>query len=66
MKFSVFHKCWATTKEHVKMSIAEMRILEWMYGKTRRDKIPNEQIGETGLVASIVEKMNQLRWFGHI
>ncbi|CAL5439689.1 unnamed protein product [Camellia sinensis] len=62
-------ECWATKKQHVdKMSVAEMRMLRWMCGKTRQDKIRNECIREWVGVAPIEDKLreNRLRWFGHI
>ncbi|MES6387734.1 hypothetical protein U6T19_12255, partial [Cutibacterium acnes] len=32
-------ECWATNKQQVhKMSVAEMRMLRWMSGKTQKDK----------------------------
>jgi hypothetical protein len=39
-----------------------------MCGKTRRDKIRNDNISEGVGVALIVEKMMKirLRWFGHV
>ena len=45
-----------------------MRMIRWMYGHTRFDKSRNEVIkGEIG-VASIDDKIRdvRLRWFGHI
>jgi len=50
------------------MKVAEMRIIRWIYGHTRLDKIRNEVIrGRIG-VASIENKIREarLRWFGHI
>ncbi|KAL5162025.1 hypothetical protein HKD37_07G019211 [Glycine soja] len=60
---------WAVKSQHEnKVGVAEMRMLRWMCGKTRQDKIRNEAIRERVGVAPIVEKMveNRLRWFGHV
>jgi hypothetical protein len=45
-----------------------MRMLRWMSGKTRQDRIRNDTIRERVGVAPIVEKLieNRLRWFGHV
>ena len=62
-------ECWATNKQQVhKMSVAEMRMLRWMSGKTRKDKIRNEFIRGSLGVAPIGDKMREsrLRWFGHV
>ena len=45
-----------------------MRMLRWMCGKTRMNKIRNEDIRWLVRVAHIEDKMreNRLQWFGHI
>ncbi|KAM1032662.1 hypothetical protein FF1_036269 [Malus domestica] len=62
-------ECWAVKHQHIhKMGVAEMRMLRWMCGHTRNDKIRNEDIrGKVG-VAEIEGKLreNRLRWFGHV
>ena len=62
-------ECWAIKRYHAqKMSVAEMCMLRWMCGNTRRDKMRNEDIRTKIGVASIEEKMreNCLRWFSHV
>ena len=51
-------ECWVIKRYHAqKMSLAEMRMLRWMYGNTRRDKVRTEDIRTKIGVASIEEKM---------
>ncbi|CAN6568778.1 unnamed protein product [Malus baccata var. baccata] len=55
-------ECWAVKHQHVhKMGVAEMRMLRWMCGHTRKNKIRNEDIrGKVG-VAEIEGKMRENR-----
>jgi hypothetical protein len=50
------------------MSVAEMRMLRWICGRTRKNQIRNDDIRDKLGVASIQENLVQhrLRWFGHI
>uniref|UniRef100_A0A1S3YG52 Reverse transcriptase domain-containing protein n=1 Tax=Nicotiana tabacum TaxID=4097 RepID=A0A1S3YG52_TOBAC len=62
-------ECWLVTNSHVqKMKVAEMRMLRWMCGHTRFDKIRNEFIRDKVGVAPVKDKMREtrLRWFGHV
>ncbi|KAL6584875.1 hypothetical protein OROMI_004164 [Orobanche minor] len=62
-------ECWAVKQCHIqKMNVAEMRMLRWMCGHTKKDRLRNEVIREKVRVASIEDKMmeNRLRWFGHV
>ncbi|XP_067138144.1 uncharacterized protein [Centruroides vittatus] len=56
-------------KTHVKrMEVAEMRMLRWMCGVTRRDHIRKEYVRGTVKVANIEAKIQEarLKWFGHV
>jgi hypothetical protein len=60
---------WATKGQHVqKMSVAEIRMLHWICGLTRKNRIRNDDINDKLGVAPIQEKLVQhrLRWFDHI
>ena len=45
-----------------------MRMLRWICGNTRRDRVQNEDIRDRLGITSIEEKLIQhrLRWFGHV
>ena len=51
-----------------KVIVADMRMLYWMYGKAKYDKIINDNIREFFEIAPIVENMveNKFRWFKHV
>ncbi|KAM1011700.1 hypothetical protein ACFX2C_047009 [Malus domestica] len=59
-------ECWAVKNQHI--GVVEMRMLRWMCGHTRKDKIRNEDIRDKVGVAEIEGKKreNRLRWFGHV
>jgi hypothetical protein len=55
-------ECWATKGQHVqKMSVAEMWMLHWICGHTRKNRIRNDDIKDKLGVASIQEKLVQHR-----
>ncbi|XP_021990897.1 uncharacterized protein LOC110887627 [Helianthus annuus] len=62
-------KCWAIKKTQAhKMEVAEMRMLRWMCGHTRLDRIRNEVCRERLGVTNISDKITEdrLRWFWHV
>jgi len=62
-------ECWPTKIRHVQqLSVAEMRMLRWICGHTRMDRVRNDDIRDRLEVAPIEEKLVQhrLRWFGHV
>ena len=59
----------AVTKKQVEeMEAAEMKILRFAMGMTRKDKIRNEYIRSTVKVERLRMKMREdrLRWYGHV
>ncbi|KAF3673875.1 putative 60S ribosomal protein L18-1 [Capsicum annuum] len=50
------------------VKVVEMRMLRWMCELTRSDKVRNEIIREKVGVASVEDKMREVRmcWFGHV
>ncbi|KAF3645685.1 putative pre-mRNA-processing factor 6-like [Capsicum annuum] len=62
-------ECWPVKNSHIqRMKVAEMRMLRWMCGLTRGDRVRNETIREKVGVTSVECKMRKarLRWFGHV
>ncbi|KAF3685283.1 Sterol 3-beta-glucosyltransferase UGT80A2 [Capsicum annuum] len=62
-------ECWPVKNSYIqKMKVAEMRMLRWMCGLTRGDRVRNETIREKVGVTSVECKMREarLRWFGHV
>jgi hypothetical protein len=60
---------WSTKRRHVQqLSVAEMRMLRWIYGNIRRDRVRNDDMRKRLRVAPVEEKLVQhrLRWFGQI
>ena len=58
---------WATTKrQESRIEVNEMRMLRWMCGVTRKDKIRNEHIRGTTKVAQASRKITErrLKWYG--
>ena len=51
-----------------KLDVAEMRMLRWMSGVTKVDRIRNERIRGTTKVGEISTKVQESRlmWYGHV
>ena len=54
--------------QQLSVAEAEMRMLRWICGHTRMDRVRNDDIRDRLGVAPIEEKLVQhrLRWFGHV
>ena len=60
---------WATTRgQEARLEVNEMRMLRWMCGVTRRDKIRHEHIRGTTRVVQASKKITgkQLKWYSHV
>ena len=56
---------WALKKaQENKLEVAEMRMLRWMCGVTKLDKIRNKIIRETKKVQE--RRLNNLKWYDHV
>ena len=62
-------ECWPVKSPHIqKLKVAEIRMLRWMCGFSRCDRIRNETIRNMVGVVAVEDKMREarLRWFGHV
>ena len=60
---------WQSQKKQVEeMKVAEMKMLKFAMGVTRKDKIRNEHIRSTVKVERLGMEMREgrLRWYGHV
>ena len=60
---------WALKKaQEKKLEVAEMRMLRWMCGGSKLNKIRNERIRGTTKVGEITKKIHErrLKWHGHV
>jgi hypothetical protein len=54
---------WPTKRRHVQqLSVAEMRMLRWICGHTRRDRVRNNDIRERLGMSPVEEKLVQMVW----
>ena len=58
----------AVKKAQEKLDVAEMRMLRWMIGFTKLDRIRNEVIRGTTKVGEISKKVQEtrLKWYGRV
>ncbi|XP_066964203.1 uncharacterized protein [Macrobrachium rosenbergii] len=58
----------ASLRKTEKMDVAEMRMLRWMAGVTREDRIRNDYIRGSTKVVEISKKVQdeRLRWYGYL
>ena len=62
-------KTWAVKKaQEKKLDAAETRMLRWMSGVIKLDRIRNERIRGTTKVGEISKKVQEsrLKWYGHV
>ena len=54
--------------EKKNLDVAEMKMLRWMYGLIREDRVRNEYISGPHKVVELSKKVQEarLRWFGHV
>ena len=57
-----------TERQMGKMEVAELKMMKWALGVTRKDKIKNEYVRGTAKIAKLGDKLRnaKLRWYGHV
>ena len=57
-----------TERQMGKMEVAELKMVRWALGVTRKDKIRNEYVRGTAKIAKLGEKLRnvRLRWYRHV
>ena len=50
------------------MEVAELKMVKWALGVTRKDKIRNEYVRGTAKITKVGDKLRNasLRWYGHV
>ena len=59
----------AVTERQVgKMEVAELKMVRWALGVTRKDKVKNEYMRGTAKIEKLEDKLwnARLRWYGHV
>ena len=62
-------ECWAVRKkDENRLHVAEMRMLRWIRGKTRKDHVRNQSIQEDAKVCQMSTFLRQkrLHWYGNV
>ena len=51
-----------------RLDVAEMKMIRWSMGKTRKDKVRNDNLRNAMGIRAVSEKVqgNRLRWYGHV
>ena len=57
-----------TEKQMEKIDVAELKVVRWALGVTRKGKIRNEYVRGTAKITKLGDKLRnaRLRWYGHI
>ena len=57
-----------TEKQAGKMEVAELKMVRWALGVTRKDKMRNEYVRGTAKIEKLGDKLRnaRLRWYGHV